>query len=120
MDHPPYNQNNYHGFDSTNQNTGRYTSLDKAFYTNTKRKSADAMEVNWAGAELSRRMVKSGQYDKDFRPNAKFSQFKGIEIAPPQQQTVVKKQQNNAPTSAGAKTQDAEIDTQLKQQHQLK
>ena len=120
MDHPPYNQNNYHGFDSTNQNLGRYTSLDKAFHTNTKKKSADAMEVNWAGAELSRRMVKSGQYDKDFRPNAKFSQFKGIEIAPPQQQTVVKKQQNNAPTSAGAKTQDAEIDTQLKQQHQLK
>ena len=53
MDHPPYNQNNYHGFDSTNQNTGRYTSLDKVFYTNKKRKSADAMEVNWAGAEAS-------------------------------------------------------------------
>ena len=120
MDHPPYNQNNYHGFDPTNQNTGRYTSLDKVFYTNNKGNSADAMKMNWAGAESARRMVQSGKYDKDFRPNAKFSQFKGIEIAPPQQQTVVKKQQNNAPTSAGAKTQDAEIDTQLKQQHQLK
>jgi len=104
MDHPPYNQNNYHGFDSTNQNLGRYTSLDKAFYTNTNRKSADAMEVNWAGAELSRRMVESGKYDKDFRPDAQFSQFKGIEIAPPQQHTVVKQRLKNAPTSAGAKT----------------
>ena len=77
-------------------------------------------------SEAAKKVLKSGilskflgQYDKDFRPNAKFSQFKGIVIAPPQQQTG-KKQQNNAPTSAGAKTQDAEIDTQLKQQHQLK
>lgn len=120
MDHPPYNQNNYHGFDPTNQNAGRYTSLDKAFYTNKKGKSADAMKMNWAGAESARRMVRSGKYDKDFRPNAKFSQFKGIAIAPPQQQTGVKTQQNNAPTSAGAKTQDAQIDRQLKQQGQLK
>ena len=119
MDHPPYNQNNYHGFDPTNQNTGRYTSLDKVFYTNKKGNSADAMKMNWAGAESARRMVRSGKYDKDFRPNAKFSQFKGIVIAPPQQQTG-KKQQNSAPTSAGAKTQDAQIDRQLKQQGQLK
>jgi hypothetical protein len=81
MDHPPYNQNNYHGFDPTNQNNGRYTSLDKAFYTNNKGNSADAMEVNWAGAESSRRMVQSG---KDGRANDKFSKFKGIEIPPPQ------------------------------------
>ena len=112
MDHPPYNQNNYHGFDPTNQNTGRYTSLDKVFYSNKKRNSADAMKMNWAGAESSRRMVRSGKYDKNFRPEAKFSQFKGIAIAPPQQ--------NNAPNSAGAKTQDAQIDRQLKQQRQLK
>ena len=112
MDHPPYNQNNYHGFDPTNQNTGRYTSLDKVFYSNKKRNSADAMKMNWAGAESSRRMVRSGKYDKNFRPKAKFSKFKGITIAPPQQ--------NNAPNSAGAKTQDAQIDRQLKQQGQLK
>jgi hypothetical protein len=79
------------------------------------------MEVNWAGAEFSRRMVKSGKYDKNFRPKAKFSQFKEIQIAPPEQQTIVKKQQNNnAPTSAGAKTQDAEVDKRLKQEGQLK
>ena len=112
MDHPPYNQNNYHGFDPTNQNTGRYTSLDKVFYSNKKRNSADAMKMNWAGAESSRRMVRSGKYDKNFRPKAKFSKFKGITIAPPQQ--------NNAPNSAGAKTQDAQIDRLLKQQGQLK
>ena len=66
MDHPPYNQNNYHGFDPTNQNTGRYTSLDKVFYSNKKRNSADAMKMNWAGAESSRRLVRSGKYDKNF------------------------------------------------------
>jgi len=126
MDHPPYNQNNYHGFDSTNQNLGRYTSLDKAFYTNTKRKSADAMEVNWAGAESARRMVKSGKYDKDFRPNTEFSQFKGIQIASPDQPTKMfgtnilrKPRTETAPTSAGAKTQDAEVDKELKQKGQL-
>lgn len=113
MDHPPYNQNNYHGFDSANQNVGRYTSLDKAFYTNGKRKSADAMDVKWAGAEASRRMVKSGKYDKDFRPNNKFSKFEGITIAPPNQRTG-RQATGAAPTSAGAKTGDAEIDRQLK------
>ena len=127
MDHPPYNQNNYHGFDSTNQNLGRYTSLDKAFYTNAKRKSADAMEVNWAGAEASRRKVRSGKYDKEFRPNTKFSQFKGIQIASQDQPTkmfgtnILNKPNNkNAPTSAGAGTGDAEIDRTLKKKNKLK
>ena len=45
MDHPPYNQNNYHGFDGTNQNVGRYTALDKIFHSNNKNASANAMDV---------------------------------------------------------------------------
>ena len=84
VDNPPFNQKDYPGFDPTNQNVGRYTILDKAFYSH-KKKSANAMDVNWAGKEYSRRMIDSGKFNKDFRPNAldKFAEFKDIEIPPP-------------------------------------
>ena len=80
MDHTPYNQNNYHGLDSTNQNLGRYTTLDKAFYTNDK--SANAMDVNWGGDGYAEKMIKMGKFNKDFRKQDKFSEFKGVEIPP--------------------------------------
>ena len=127
MDNPPYNQKNYHGFDSTNQNVGRYTSLDKAFYSN--RKSANAMDVNWAGLEYARRMVKKGKYNKDFRSKKDFSEFKGIGIKSPYESYLFasqerndilhKPQTNSAPTSAGAKMMDAEKDKIRKQSGQL-
>ena len=63
-DNPPYNTNLYPGFDPTNQNVGRYTPLDKAFYSHNK-KSANAMDINWAGKEYSRRMIKQGAFSKD-------------------------------------------------------
>jgi len=117
MDNPPYNQNNYHGFDPTNQNAGRYTALDKAFNSDSRRKSADAMEVNWAGTEESRRIVKSGAYNKDFRPTNKFSKFKGITI--PNKQTSKNTGSESGPMSAGATTGGAESDRRLKQQGKL-
>jgi len=114
MDHSPYNQNTLHGFDPNNQNAGRYTSLDKAFYKTTDAND-NPMNMKWAGAEASRRMVKSGKYNKD-RPTDKFSKFKGITIPPTQPGP---KGQTSAPTSAGAKTGDAEKDQQLKREGRL-
>jgi hypothetical protein len=121
MDHKPFNQTKYHGYDPNNQNSGIYNSMDKAF--NTPGKTANAMEVNWAGAESSRRMVKSGKYDKDFRPTNKFSEFKGI---------VTKQAQNTGPTPssrapnarapirAGIITGEAEQDKIYKQMGRIK
>lgn len=76
-DNPPWNKKSYPGHDPKNQNAGRYTPLDKAFHGNGS-KSADAMDVNWAGREYSRRVVKSGKYDKDHRNLKKFDEFKGM------------------------------------------
>jgi len=118
MDHPPYNQNNYHGFDSTNQNVGRYTALDKIFHSNNKNPSANAMDVNWAGAEYARRMVKQGSFDKDFRKDGlkQDSEFQGVITHNPEYNAISRRvgKANTAPTSAGAKTEDAEIDKRLK------
>jgi len=75
------------------------------------------MDLNWAGAEYARRMVKSGKYDKNFRPRKNFDQFKGIEIPPPNEKRGVQKQ--NAPDNAGARMQDAEFDKQLKQEGRI-
>jgi hypothetical protein len=125
MDHPPYNQKNYHGFDSTNQNVGRYTALDKIFYSNNKKSSANAMDVNWAGAESARRMVKQGKFDKDFRGDGSKeaeSQFKGIVINNPEYNAVsrrIGRANASAPASAGAKTGDAESDKALKKAGKL-
>ena len=109
MDNPPYNQSDYPGFDPTNQNVGRYTPLDKAFYSN-KRKSANAMDVNWAGSDYSKRMVDAGKYNKNFRPNAKdkFAEFKDIEIEPPSEHKKVF--QHRMPRTAGASLGEPERD----------
>ena len=122
MDHPPYNQNNYHGFDSANQNVGRFTALDKIFYSNNRNPSADAMNINWAGAEYANRMVQKGKFDKDFRRDGLKkvdNQFKGIIINNPEYNAIsrrVGRANPSAPTSAGAKTEDAESDRALEKQ----
>ena len=123
MDHPPYNQNNYHGFDSTNQNVGRYTPLDKIFHSNSGIPSANAMDVNWVGAEASRRMIKSGQFDKDFRRDGlNNTEFDGIVIKNPKYNAVSRRigRAHPDPISAGAKTGDAEKDRVKKEAGRLK
>ena len=113
MDNPPYNQTDYPGFDPTNQNVGRYTLLDKAFYSN-KRRSANAMDVNWGGKQYSNRMVDSGKFNKDFRPNAmdKFAEFKDIEIEPPSEHKKVFQQR--MPRKAGVSLGEPEKKKQRK------
>ncbi len=123
MDHPPYNQNNYHGFDSSNQNTGRYTALDKIFNSTSGKPSANAMNPNWAGPEYARRMVSQGVYNKDFRKDGlkQNTEFQGVITHNPEYNTISRRvgKANTAPTSAGAKTEDAESDRALKKAGKL-
>tara|TARA_Y100000996_G_scaffold414188_1_gene404368 strand:- start:108 stop:899 length:792 start_codon:yes stop_codon:yes gene_type:complete len=124
MDHPPYNQNNYHGFDSTNQNLGRYTPLDKIFHSNSGIPSANAMDDNWVGVEASRRMVKSGKFNKDFRKDGlkSNSEFDGIITKNPKYNAISRRigRAHPDPISAGAKTGDAERDRAKKEAGRLK
>ena len=47
-DNPPYNKTDYPGFDPTNQNVGRYTALDKAFYSNKKKQcKCNGCKLDW-------------------------------------------------------------------------
>lgn len=107
-DDPPYNRDSFPGYDPTNQNLGRYTPLDKMF-NDRGRKSADAMDVNWAGAEYTRRMIKKGVYDQNHRP---FSKFKGVVIPKEEMQKEFNRQrqrivsgQTQPPAKAGATMQ---------------
>lgn len=59
-DNPPYNQNNYAGYDSTNQDIGVITPLDnvKSPYS----PSPNAMAKNWGGPEFTDKMVEMGVF----------------------------------------------------------
>ena len=67
-DHPPFNQNQYAGFDPHNQRLGSYTTLDQihdsTVYQNpTLGLSDNPMDPNWGGIMFTRRQVNSGKYD---------------------------------------------------------
>lgn len=62
-DNPPFNQNQYSGFDSHNFHEGEYTILDQIHDSTAKLKISDnPMDPNWGGVEYSRQAVESGKY----------------------------------------------------------
>lgn len=63
---PPYNSNNYSGFDPTNQYVGIYTNLD-AIHDSTERTnvSDNPMDGNWGGILYTENSVQSGKYDEN-------------------------------------------------------
>ena len=62
-DDPPYNDNQYPGFDPDNLYIGVDVPLDKIYHEGEKNKISDnPMDVNWGGANYSRRVVASGYY----------------------------------------------------------
>ena len=64
-ENPPYNANNYPGFDPHNQYTGVYTNIDQ-IHDSTMDKDAvseNAMDPNWGGVEVTIQAVNSGKYD---------------------------------------------------------
>jgi len=62
-DNPPYNQNQYAGFDPIGFNQGQFTELDQIHNsTATANISDNPMDPNWGGTLFSREAVESGKY----------------------------------------------------------
>lgn len=62
-EHPPYNQNQYAGFDPHGNDVGRFTELDRIHYSTEKAKVSDnPMDANWGGTIFSKEAVESGKY----------------------------------------------------------
>jgi hypothetical protein len=63
-ENPPYNQDNYPGFDPEGQYIGIYTNLD-AVHDSTKNttSSDNPMDYNWGGVNQTRIAVESGKYE---------------------------------------------------------
>ena len=60
---PPYNKDQYPGFDPTGQYVGRYTDVDAVHdSTNAKKISDNPMDSKWAGITYTQQMVDSGKY----------------------------------------------------------
>ena len=66
-EHPPYNKNNYSGFDPTGQYVGIYTALDARHdSTETKTNISDnPMDSNWGGIEVTNNSIESGKYEEN-------------------------------------------------------
>ena len=63
---PPYNANNYAGFDPNGLDVGQYTELDQIHDSTKQRKISDnPMDPNWAGVIYTQQMVDSGKYDEN-------------------------------------------------------
>jgi hypothetical protein len=60
---PPYNKDQYPGFDPTGQYIGQYTDVDAVHdSTNAKKISDNPMDSKWAGVTYTQQMVDSGKY----------------------------------------------------------
>jgi hypothetical protein len=60
---PPYNKDQYAGFDSHGQDIGEYTNIDAIHdSTSVKKISDNPMDKNWAGTTYTQQMVESGKY----------------------------------------------------------
>ena len=62
---PPYNKNQYPGFDPQDQNVGLDTPLDDIFHQNIGGISPNPRDDNWGGAEYTEDLVKQGVYKDD-------------------------------------------------------
>jgi len=59
---PPYNKNNYPGFDPDNQYIGLRTPLDKMEKQNINGVSPNSMDSNWGGVDFTQNLVNKGYY----------------------------------------------------------
>ena len=63
---PAYNQSDYQGFDSLNQDVGQRVGADEINpRENARGQSDDPMEANWGGAGQAQSSVDAGDYDDD-------------------------------------------------------
>ena len=70
---PPYNKNQYPGFDPLNQYIGLDTPLDKMFHDNTNIISANPMDSNWGGKDYTNSLIEQGEYEGRKRKPAGFT-----------------------------------------------
>lgn len=65
-DNPPYNENNYAGFDPYGLHIGEYTDIDKIHQSTEQVPVSDnPMDSNWGGVMHSQTMIDSGKYDEN-------------------------------------------------------
>jgi hypothetical protein len=77
-ENPPYNANNYAGFDPYGQDIGIYTDLDKIHNSTgiTDKVSDNPMDSNWGGVVYTHDVVESGKYkDNEVVPPSQNSMF---------------------------------------------
>lgn len=73
-ENPPYNANNYAGFDAQGQDVGRYTNIDQVHNSTMNTAtingmSDNPMDPNWGGISVTKRSVDSGKYkENEVRP----------------------------------------------------
>jgi hypothetical protein len=62
-ENPPFNANNYAGFDPQGMDIGKYTNLDKIHDSTRENSISDnPMDPNWAGIQYTNQMIDSGKY----------------------------------------------------------
>ena len=62
-DNPPYNENQYAGFDPTGFNVGQFTELDQIHNSTANAQISDnPMDVNWGGTLFTQQAIDSGKY----------------------------------------------------------
>jgi hypothetical protein len=65
-ENPPYNANNYAGFDPYGLYVGEYTDIDKIHDSTEQAPVSDnPMDPNWGGVMHSQSMIDSGKYDEN-------------------------------------------------------
>jgi len=72
MTHPPFNANNYPGFDPYGLQQGTFSQLDQIHVSTQQQPLSDnPMDPNWGGVEYSQAAVESGKYidNQVYAPN---------------------------------------------------
>ena len=59
---PPFNNDQYPGFDPDNQYQGLTTPLDKIYHENNNGISPNPMDSNWGGTEYTQSLIDKGYY----------------------------------------------------------
>jgi hypothetical protein len=83
VDNPPFNANNYPGFDPYGLQIGEFTVLDAVHYSTAANNLSDnPMDPNWGGVQYSQSVVDSGKYiDNNVQP-PNFSRSGGTQFFP--------------------------------------
>lgn len=99
-ENPPFNQNQYAGFDPTEQYTGKMTNLDVVhnstmFQNPGNGLSDNPMDPNWGGVQFTRAQVNSGKYDDNIVTKPVYSGAPNVMMNPDSLIPLVKPIPNN-------------------------